>query len=192
MAAQKTQKTPLNIAAEDMRLLTQDEAKLVEAVSRGVLDQLDEAALADLIQRLRDRRDRARDIANRQRREVRGKADPSGTAPATDHAGTEGKSRILARALDLATEERQRRAGSPADDHAPPTQRDLADRAMALKQAGGAQSAMLEDGSPLHPNDPDADPGKGALSGQERKIAPSGALDHAGDLPSRERSRTRY
>ncbi|MFC3166904.1 hypothetical protein [Paracoccus fontiphilus] len=63
---------------------------------------------------------------------------------------------------------------------------------MELKNANSAQNSMLEDGAPLHPLDPDADPGKKNLAATERKTAPSGALDHAGELPSRERSRTRY
>ncbi|MFN7223358.1 MAG: hypothetical protein ACK4MS_05030 [Paracoccaceae bacterium] len=185
-----TQSQP-GISTDDLRLLDQEEVQLVEAVTRGDLDQMGQSDLGDLIQRLRDRRNRARDLANRQRREVRGKADPSGAAPATHNAGNEGKARVLGAALDIATRERQRR-DEPAPDEAAPSQRDLADRAMALKDAGDAPNAMLEDGGALHPNDPDADPGKGALAAQARNIAPSGALDHAGDLPSRERSRTRY
>ena len=66
-------------------------------------------------------------------------------------------------------------------------------KAMALKKAGeDGPNPMMEDGSSLHPNDPDADEGKGPLSDRARRKAPSGALDHAGELPSRERSRTRY
>ncbi|MFN4155454.1 MAG: hypothetical protein ACK4HF_12445 [Paracoccaceae bacterium] len=186
------QDTP-TFTADDLRLLDQDEAKLVEAARRGDLDQMDQSELNDTVQRLRDRRDRARDLANRQRREERGKADPSGAAPATQNAGTEGKARVLGLALDLVTQERERRSGGDDDAaQAAPDQRELAENALALKQAGAAPSAMLEDGSPLHPQDPEADPGKGAMADQARNIAPSGALDHGGELPSRERSRTRY
>jgi hypothetical protein len=49
-----------------------------------------------------------------------------------------------------------------------------------------------EDGRPLHTFDPDASDAKGTLNDTERRTAASGALDHAGDLPARERSRTRY
>ncbi|MFN3846663.1 MAG: hypothetical protein ACK4RZ_12720 [Paracoccaceae bacterium] len=188
MTAQKATPT---VSSDDMRLLDQDEAQLVEAITRGDLAQMSQSDLSDLIQRLRDRRDRARDLANRQRREVRGKADPSGATPATHNAGNEGKARVLGDALEMAMHERTRR-DDPASDVATPTQRDLTDRAMALKEAGTDPNAMLEYGGALHPSDPDADPGKGALAAQARNIAPSGALDHAGELPSRERSRTRY
>ena len=44
---------------------------------------LDSAGLCDLVRRVRERRDRARDIASRQRREMRGKAAPAGAQPAT-------------------------------------------------------------------------------------------------------------
>jgi len=101
--------------------------------------------------------------------------------------------------------EEQQRAGTLAQDKTQPTtkpttnptahpsQHDLALKAMALKQAGeAAPNAMIEDGGPLHPHDPDASQGKGPLDEQARRTAPSGALDHAGELPSRERSRTRY
>lgn len=179
---------------DDLRLLDQEEAKLVEVARRGGLDRLGQSELTDTLQRLRDRRDRARDLANRQRREARGKADPSGVAPATQNAGTEGKARVLGLALDLLTQERQRRAEGDAADAADQgaSQQDLAQKALDLKQAGAARSPMQEEGGPLHPQDPEADPGKGALADQARNIAPSGALDHGGELPSRERSRTRY
>ncbi len=181
-------------AADDLRLLDQDEAKLVDVARRGNLDRLGQSELTDTLQRLRDRRDRARELANRQRREARGKADPSGIAPATQNAGTEGKARVLGMALDLLTQERQRRAGGDdaASADAGASQSDLAQQALEMKQAGAAQNPMQEDGGPPHPQDPEADPGKGALADQARNIAPSGALDHGGELPSRERSRTRY
>ncbi|MDR7123521.1 hypothetical protein [Pseudotabrizicola sp. 4114] len=189
------QDTP-RFTADDLRLLDQEEAKLVETAHRGDLDQIGQTELNDTLQRLRDRRDRARDLANRQRREARGKADPSGVTPASQNAGTEGKARVLGLALDLVTQERQRRSGQDGPDQgadsAAPSQRELAERAMEMKQAGAEASAMLEDGSPLHPQDPEADPGKGAMADTARNIAPSGALDHGGELPSRERSRTRF
>lgn len=185
-------KTPPHFTADDLRLLDQDEAKLVDVARRGDVQALGHSELMDAVQRLRDRRDRARDLANRQRREARGKADPSGVSPATDNRGTEGKARVLGAALDLLTQERDRRAAGDDQAANAPTQRELAEKAAALKAKGAEQSTMLEDGGALHPKDVEADPGKGALADTARNIAPSGALDHAGDLPSRERSRTRY
>lgn len=63
---------------------------------------------------------------------------------------------------------------------------------MDLKEASSEQNPMLEDGGALHPHDPDADPGKKDLDETSRSIAPSGAFEHAGDLPARERTRARY
>ncbi|NEX46953.1 hypothetical protein [Pseudotabrizicola algicola] len=189
MTAQNSSPT---FTADDLRLLDQDEAKLVEVARRGGLDRLGQSELTETVQRLRDRRDRARDIANRQRREARGKADPSGVAPAQRNDGTEGKARVLGMALDLLTQERDRRAKGDETAAQSPTQQELAQKALALKQSGQSGAEAQDKGGPLHPQDPEADPGKGALADQARNIAPSGALDHGGELPSRERSRTRY
>ncbi len=72
------------------------------------------------------------------------------------------------------------------------SQHDLALKAMALKQAGDAgQSPMVEPGTPLHPKDSDASDGKADLAATGRRTAPSGAFDHAGETPARERSQTR-
>jgi hypothetical protein len=156
---------------------------------------LSDRDLSDLISRLREGRDRARDIGDRQRREARGKAEPAGIAPAGDNQGTRSKAEYLAAALDRAMAERdQRQSASEGDatEAESQSQADLARKAMELKDTNAKQSPMLEDGAPLHPNDPDASSGKQALAATSRNIAPSGALDHAGDLPARERSRARY
>ena len=184
--------TAAPFTADELRLLDQDELELVQMVQPDSLEKLSSSDLTAVLQRLRDRRDRARDLANRQQREARGKVDPSGIAPASQNMGTESKARVLGRALEAVTEERKQRAQAGTDDGAAPSQRDLADQAQALKDAGAQAHVLREDGGPMHPQDPEADPGKGALADQARNIAPSGALDHAGDLPSRERSRTRY
>ncbi|PJF07803.1 hypothetical protein [Pseudorhodobacter sp. MZDSW-24AT] len=177
--------------ADDLRLLDQEEGKLVDVVRRGKLEALGQSELNDTLQRLRDRRDRARELANRQRREARGKADPSGVAPATQNSGTEGKARVLGLALELLTQERKRRSEDVSSGEGA-SQSELAARAESLKAEGAGLSPMQEEGGPMHPEDPEADPGKGALADTARTVAPSGALDHAGELPSRERSRTRY
>lgn len=195
-------------SAEEKRALDGDELQLADMARNPALGQLSDRALSDLVSRLRSRRNRARDIADRQGREARAKVAPAGATPATGNAGTLTKLDYLNAALERATHARQARGlgdDSNADDtsaddtsteaksDAQPSQHDLALKAMALKQAGDeGPNAMTEDGGPLHPNDPDASQGKAGLGGTARNIAPSGALDHAGELPSRERSRTRY
>jgi len=183
---------------EERRALDAEEQQLADMARHPALGQLSDRALSDLVVRLRSRRNRARDIADRQGREARAKSDPAGATPASGNAGTLAKHDYLNAALDRAIEQRRARGSTDRDDAASadtvmPSQHDLALKAMALKQAGEAgPSAMAEDGGALHPNDPNASEGKGKLDGTSRRTAPSGALDHAGELPSRERSRTRY
>lgn len=180
---------------EEHRALSREELELADKSRQPVLGKLSDRELSDLLSRLRDRRNRARDIGDRQGREARGKAEPAGAVSAGGNVGTRTKANFLNEALDRAVAERDRRQ-SRSQDIAPenedPSQADLAQKAMKLKEANSDQSEILEEGAPLHPNDPDADPGKEGMSATERRTAPSGALDHAGQLPARERSRTRY
>ncbi|MFI0394877.1 hypothetical protein [Paracoccus jiaweipingae] len=94
----------------EKRALSQDEQELVLAARPEALKQAAPADLSDLIRRLRDRRDRARDIGDRQAREARGKADPSGIVPAGGNEGTQDKAALLAEALQRAVAERDARA----------------------------------------------------------------------------------
>jgi hypothetical protein len=181
---------------EERRALDSDELAMADQARNPALGALSDRDLSDLVSRLRSRRNRARDISDRQGREARAKAPPSGTTPAKGNTGTLTKLDYLNAALDRATAEREKRGTSAADDSADssaPSQHDLALKAMAMKEAGETgPSEMTEEGGPLHPDDPDASGGKGNLEHTARKMAPSGAFDHAGNLPSRERSRTRY
>lgn len=175
---------------EEQRALSRDEQELADRARQPALGALSDKDLSDLIPLLRDRRNRARDISDRQGREARGKADPAGINPAGGNEGSRTKADYLNAALDRATAERDRRQTGGDEDGA--TQAELSQKAMDLKNANAEQNPMMEDGAPLHPNDPDADPGKKGMAATERHTAPSGALDHAGEGPSRERSRTRY
>lgn len=181
---------------EERRALDADELKLADQARQPRLGQLSDRELSDLIPRLRTRRNRARDIADRQGREARSKAAPAGATPASGNAGTLNKLDLLNAALSRAMAERDVR-GAPDEkdemgsDRA--SQKELAEKAMEVATAGETDSnPMMEKGGALHPDDPDASAGKGDLDSTARRTAPSGAFDHAGDLPSRERSRTRY
>lgn len=190
-----TQNT-LPASVEEKRALDADELQMADMARYPALGQISGRELSDLISRLRSRRNRARDIADRQAREARAKSAPAGATPASGNAGTLSKHDYLSAALERAMNERDTRGGA-VDDSAEgddkPTQHDLALKAMALKQAGeDGPNPMMEDGAPLQPDDPDASEGKGPLAEQERRIAPSGAFEDVGDKPSRERSRTRY
>ena len=128
------------------------------------------------MKRLRERRDRARDIARQQRREMRGKAAPSGASAAADNSGIRRKRDLLAAALKRANKETERRrlSGARGDLMA------NAQRALAMKQA----SDMDE---PDRPSTRTADEGMRPLPNSD--IAPSGALDQEGHRPVLERSR---
>ncbi|QBX34526.1 hypothetical protein E4191_07215 [Paracoccus liaowanqingii] len=173
---------------EEQRALSQEELGFANQSRQPALGQLSDKDLSDLIGLLRVRRNRARDIAARQGREARGKVSPSGKTSAGGNEGTRSKAEYLTAALDRATEERDRRDAGGSDGA---SQTELAEKAMQLKAEADRTNPMVEDGGAIHPNDPDADPGKGGMGQTERTTAPSGALDHAGELPARERSRTR-
>lgn len=174
---------------EERRALDADELGLADMTRAPTLGKLSDAELTQVVQRLRDRRKRARDLADRQSREARAKAAPSGAVAATGDAGMRSKHDYLSEALERALAEQDSRSAEAE----PVTQAELARKAAEMKASGAAgPNAKVEDGGPLHPKDPDASAGKAAMSETARKMAPSGALDHAGDLPSRERSRTRY
>lgn len=185
-------------SVEERRALDADELRLADKARHPALGQLADRELSNLVGQLRTRRNRARDIADRQGREARAKSDPAGVTPASGNAGTLDKHDYLNAALNRAMTERQSRGNTSGDttkgeDDTPASQHDLAVKAMETKRANEtAPSEMVEDGAPLHPDDPDASEGKAGLANTARHTAPSGALDHAGELPSRERSRTRY
>lgn len=115
----------------ELRLLDDGEKELVEASRHpGLADQSDEA-LATLRKNLRDRRDRARDIANRQRREMRGKAAPAGSRPAAGDTGSREKLAALSAALQRVNGEIGRRKRFSARD----TLRANAERALEMRRA---------------------------------------------------------
>lgn len=161
---------------EEERLLSSDEHELVGQARQPAVKALGDAELSDLVNRLRARRDRARDIARRQRREMRGKAAPSGATASSDDTGTRAKSDLLAAALKRANKESARRRGTSA-------KHDLianAQRALAMEQAA-------DKGAPEKPASRTADEGMQPIP--NTGIAPSGALEQEGHRPVLERSR---
>jgi hypothetical protein len=95
----------------ERRALSQDEAELVERSHRPGVTSLSDDELGKLTALVRERRDRARDIAHRQRRQSRGKgARPS--AEASDR-GNRLKAAILGEALTRLNDERARRTAKP-------------------------------------------------------------------------------
>ena len=94
---------------DEARLLSAKEHELVEQTRHPAIRKLNDGELSDLVKRLREQRDRARDMSRQQRRELRGKSAPSGARPATDNSGTQEKGALLAAALKRASKENERR-----------------------------------------------------------------------------------
>lgn len=113
------------------RVLNDSEKTLVEASRHPHICDLSDTELADLRRNLRTRRDRARDIASRQRREIRGKADPRGASRTSDDAGSREKLSILSSALQRVNNETSRRERYSARQEL----KDNAERALELRRA---------------------------------------------------------
>jgi hypothetical protein len=94
---------------EEARALDRDEQELVERSHHPAVRELDDAALLELLRRVRERRDRAQALARQQRRELRGKAAPRGATPTTGDAGARLKHEMLAKAVRRLNAEHERR-----------------------------------------------------------------------------------
>jgi hypothetical protein len=156
------------------RLLDKAELDLVARTQRGAIASLPDDELRDLAGKLRERRDKARDGARRQKREMRGKAEPKGAKPASDNTGTKAKADALTAALKRVGAERTRRA----EKERAPSQRSIARKALALKQ----RERVAE-----RPKSRTA--GKGMQPVENEKAAKSGALKDAGARPAMMRSK---
>jgi hypothetical protein len=153
----------------EQRLLDTTEAALIARSHQPDLSTAGDAQISELIGLLRERRDRARDVSRRQRREARGKAAPSGTRPASDNSGTREKAALLAAAVKRVSKERERRRSTTASH---------ARRALSTKRAAGDPAAN-------RPTSRTAKEGMRSLSDDTR--APSGALDEEGQDIARRR-----
>jgi hypothetical protein len=146
---------------QERRLLGVDEVTLVDKTHHPALGLLPDRDLAELRKLVRERRDRAQDIAARQRRELRGKAAPKGARAASDDSGTREKRDLLAAALQRLNKEVTRRQAKAA-------RQDLIDgakRALELRRAAEANSARPA-------------PGRTANEGINPKSAPAYTLRH--------------
>jgi hypothetical protein len=94
---------------QEARALTADERDLVAKSRPPAIKALTDAQLATLLKRTRDRRNRARTVADRQRREMRGKAAARGAAPTKANEGSRLKLSVLTTALERLDAETQRR-----------------------------------------------------------------------------------
>ncbi|WP_312409406.1 hypothetical protein [Shinella sp.] len=93
----------------EARFLDNSEKQLVDSSHHPDVGDLSDRELADLRRNLRERRNRARDIANRQRREIRGKGAPRGESRVSEDAGSREKLSVLSSALQRVNNETSRR-----------------------------------------------------------------------------------
>ena len=84
----------------EKRMLTATEFEIVEQTHYPAIFELSKDTLSDTVKLLRDYRDKARDRARQQRREMRGKSEPRGSVAARDNTGTERKGEIFAERLE--------------------------------------------------------------------------------------------
>lgn len=113
------------------RYLSAEEGTLVLQTHQPAIAALADEELTKLRKLLRERRDRATQIARRQRREMRGKSDEQGAAPAGDDAGSKLKVSLLAQAMKRLNSEATRRAEKAARAALVANSR----RALAMKHA---------------------------------------------------------
>lgn len=156
------------------RLLDKTEAEFVERTQRAAIVTLSDQDLRELGMQLRQRRDKARDAARRQKREMRGKAEPRGARPASDNSGTKQKADALTGALKRIGAESTRRT----EKERGPSQRSLARKALAAKQRQTARE---------RPTNRTA--GEGMRPIGNPKAAKSGALNDAGARPAMMRAK---
>ena len=115
---------------QEERALSADEKELVGMSAVRASRSLTDAELTRLVKRLRTKRDRAKTVAERQRREMRGKASARGASPAKDDDGSQLKLMILSAALIRLDNETGRRAAAKAKE----TMVANAKKALALKE----------------------------------------------------------
>ena len=125
-----------NTSAED-RLLDKAELEMVSATRSPEIERKSKEELKALVHRLRQAHGRAQDIGARQRREIRGKADPHGARPATDNAGTVGKAQVLFDAIRRVDAELSRREEAETGK---PSPAEFARRALEMKMASQSAS----------------------------------------------------
>ena len=136
----------------EARLLSAAELEVVNATRPPAIEQASDGQLKVLVQRLRRARDRAKDIAAQQKREMRGKADARGTKRTQDNVGTVAKAQVLGEAIERLEQELSRRENLTT---ATTTQADLSRRALELKLS--------------HPTEPHPGSGRSASEGMTPK-----------------------
>jgi hypothetical protein len=117
--------------ATERQMLTEPEFEVVKQSHYPEICSLSKDELAAAARRLRDYRNKARDLSHQQRREMRGKTEARGARPAKDNTGTLMKKQIFAGALRRVNRELKR----VDRDEQRASQSEIARRALELKRA---------------------------------------------------------
>ena len=136
----------------EARLLSAAELEVVNASRPPAIKQASDEQLKVLARRLRRARKKAKDVASRQKREMRGKAHPRGAKPTRDNTGTLAKAQVLEEAIERVEKELSRRENLTT---ATTTQADLSRHALELKLS--------------HPAPPHPGSGRSASEGMKPK-----------------------
>lgn len=134
-------------ARQEARALSTDERELVDKSRAPALRALTDAQLATVLKRMRVRRDKARTVAERQRREMRGKTRARGAKPSRDDEGSQLKLTVLSAALRrLETETTRRQRATAKKSLVASAKKALslkqkASRAVPKKPASGKRAA---------------------------------------------------
>src|SRR5262245_7768580 len=113
----------------EARLLSAVQLEDVNATRPPAIELVSGEQLKVLAKRLKRARDRAKDIAAGQKREMRGKAAPKGAKPTRDNTCTLAKAQVLGQAIERIEEELSRRENLTT---ATRTQADLSRHALEL------------------------------------------------------------
>ena len=150
---------------EEQRALSKDELELVEQSHHPVVQKLERKELADLAKLLREKRDKATDLARQQRRELRGTSAPRGVGSAQNNDSQVFKKRIFANALQRVNKYLARH------NHIAAAQRALElkkQREAARKSLPGGKSRTAGKGMKSVTNPKDTVEKKGAETGRLR------------------------
>lgn len=137
---------------EEERYLTAEERELVASSHLPALSDLEDAELARIRKLVRERRDRAGDIAKRQRREMRGKSRPKGGAPAADDSGSRMKISVLAQAMKRLNSETSRRERASARSELTSNARKALEMKKAAAKPARPKSKTADKGMKSTPN----------------------------------------
>jgi len=143
---------------QEERALSADELELVDKSRARAVRSLTDSQLSTLVKRMRVRRDRAKTVAERQRREMRGKARPRGAMPSRDDEGSQLKLSVLSTALQRLDAETTRRSRVKAKASLVESAR----KALALKKKAGGAAAKKPTSGPRAPH--------AGLRGKERIV----------------------